>query len=276
MMKETERGRYPLNPVIDRMRNGSPALGMVVRLTRTGDIVRIARASGHDFVFIDTQHSLFGIQSLGHIAQSALGSDVAAIVRARSVDDPNVPSLLDNCVSGIVFPDVNSASTARRAVERCKFPPVGKRSVAGGYPQFDYRSVPVADSTAFLNETTLVVCMIETVEAVSNLAEIADVEGVDVIHVGCGDLLLDMGRPGEYEDPEFRNTVEHVIATAIGHGKFAGVGGNRDIDQQKAFIKQGALFFTTHSDMGFMISAAAEWTRTLRDGSETNRNERDG
>ena len=83
------------------------------------------------------QHSLFSLETVGHIAQAALGCGVAPLVRARSCDDPDVSVILDNGATGIIFPDVNSADEARRAVDACKFAPLGKRSVAGGYPQLD-------------------------------------------------------------------------------------------------------------------------------------------
>ena len=60
------------NPVKTMMREGKVALGMNVRLARSGDIARIAKSSGHDFIFIDMQHSLFNLETVGHIAQAAL------------------------------------------------------------------------------------------------------------------------------------------------------------------------------------------------------------
>src|SRR5712691_11492560 len=129
------------NPALERMRAGDVALGMPVRLGRSGDIARIAKTSGHDFIFIDMQHSLFSVETVGHIAQAALGCGISPLARVLGVDDPMTPLLLDNGVTGIVFPDVGTADQARRAVDRAKFPPVGKRSVAGGYPQFDFRPV---------------------------------------------------------------------------------------------------------------------------------------
>jgi hypothetical protein len=48
------------NPALARMRAGDVALGMIVRLGRSGDIARIAKTSGHDFIFIDGQHALYG------------------------------------------------------------------------------------------------------------------------------------------------------------------------------------------------------------------------
>ena len=64
----------------------------------------------------------------------------------RGIDDPDVSVLLDNGVTGIVYPDVANAAQARKAVEICKFPPIGRRSVTGGYPHFDFRAVPLTES----------------------------------------------------------------------------------------------------------------------------------
>ena len=253
------------NPVMDRMRAGQPALGMTVRLGHSGDIVRIAKATGHDFVFIDVQHSLFNLETIGHMAQVALGCGIAAQVRVRSVDDPNVSVYLDNGVTGIVFPDVNNAQEAQRAVNAAKFAPIGKRSVCGGYPHFDYAAVPLTQSVPALNDAALVVCMIETVEGLRNVEAIAAVPGVDVIHVGSNDLLVNMGKPGQFDDPEIIAAQERAIAAAKAHGKFAGIGGNRDVQRQVQAIHKGCLYVTTQTDIGFLSAAANQWTRGVRE-----------
>jgi len=252
------------NPIMDRMRAGDAALGMSVRLGRTGDIARIAKTTGHDFIFIDMQHSLFSLETVGHIAQTALGCGISPLARVLGVDDPVTPLLLDNGVTGIVFPDINTAAQARRAVDRAKFPPLGKRSAAGGYPQFDFRPVPVADAVPALNDAALVVCMIETVEGLANVEAIAAVDGVDVIHVGANDLLIAMGKPGKFGDPEIMAAIDRVIAASLAHGKFAGVGGDRHVERQVGFIRQGARFLTTQTDIGFLIAEASRVTGELR------------
>ncbi len=254
------------NPVLDRMRAGQPALGMTVRLGHSGDIVRIAKSTGHDFVFIDVQHSLFNLETIGHMAQVALGCGIAPMVRVRSVDDPNVAVYLDNGVTGIIFPDVNNAQEAQRAVNASKFAPIGKRSVCGGYPHFDFAAVPLKQAVPLLNESTLVVCMIETLEGLSNVEAIAAVPGVDVIHVGSNDLLVNMGKPGQFDDPEIIAAQERAIAAAKAHDKFAGIGGNRDVQRQVQAIKKGCLYVTTQTDMGFLWAAASQWTRGVREG----------
>jgi len=252
------------SPVKARMQSGEVALGMIVRLARSGDVVRIAKSTGHDFVFIDAQHSLFSLETIGHMAQVGLGCGTAVLVRARSCADPDISLMLDNGVSGIIFPDVSSAAEARRAVDACKFAPVGKRSVGGGYPQFDYRPLPLAHSVRALNDATLVVCMIETLEGLANIEEIAAVAGVDVLHVGCNDLLAAMGKPGAFGDPEVVAAVERVIAVAAAQGKFAGLGGERDLARQLAFIKKGVRFVTTQTDIGLLMAEASRRVDQIR------------
>jgi 2-keto-3-deoxy-L-rhamnonate aldolase RhmA len=207
-----------VNPIKARMQAGEVALGMPVRLARSGDIARIAKTTGHDFIFIDCQHSLFDLETIGHIANTALGCGVAPLVRVRGIDDPDVSLLLDNGAMGIVYPDVANAAQARKAVDICKFAPLGKRSVTAGYPHFDYRSVPLTESVPELNDSCLLVCMIETVEGLENVEAIAAVDGVDVLHLGSNDLLANMGKPGKFDDPVLVAAQERLVAACRKHG----------------------------------------------------------
>ena len=252
------------NPLKELLKADKVALGMLVRLARSGDIARIAKTTGHDFIFIDAQHSLYSVETIGHIAQVALGIGLAPLVRVKSCDDPDTQVLLDNGVTGIVFPDVNTADEARRAVNRAKFPPIGKRSVGGGYPIFDFRAVNTAESVPALNDNTLVVCMIETREGLDNVEAISAAEGVDVIHVGSNDLLTALGRPGTFGSPEHLAALDRVIAAAKKHGKIPGVGGDRNLARQVDFIRKGARFLTTNSDIAFVLAEGTRVTGELR------------
>lgn len=255
-----------VNPVKARMQAGEVALGMPVRLARSGDIARIAKTTGHDFVFIDCQHSLFNIETIGHIASTAFDCGIAALVRVRGIDDPEVSLLLDNDVMGIVYPDVSTAAQARKAVDICKFAPLGKRSVTAGYPHFDYKSVPLTESVPQLNDSCLLVCMIETVEGLENVEAIAAVDGVDVIHLGSNDLLANMGKPGKFDDPALVAAQERLITACRKHGKFAGCGGNRDVQRQVDLVRKGCLFLTTQSDIGVLSASPSKWIAGIRQG----------
>ena len=267
------------NPVRRRMEAGELALGLIVRLARSGDIARIARATGHDFLFIDVQHAIFSLETIGHIAQAALGCGVAPLVRARSVRDPDIPVMLDCGVTGIVFPDINTAEDARLAVRTCKFAPIGKR-----VSQICARFAPVSGLFAgkhscfargerrggrshISNANTLVVCMIESREGLANAEAIAAVEGVDVVQAALTDLLADMGKPGAYGDSEAMAAVSRITKAALAHGKFAGVGGDNELTRQRIFIRDGVRFISTQSDAALLMAAASQVTAGLRDAA---------
>ena len=252
------------NPLKEMMKAGKVALGMNVRLARSGDIARIAKSCGHDFIFIDGQHAIFTLETIAHIAHTALGCGITPLARVKSVDDQDVQVLLDNGVMGIVYPDVNTAAEARRAVARAKFPPLGKRSAAGAYPMFDYRATPAAQTVSALNDSTLVVCMIETPEGVKNVEEIAKVDGVDVIHIGANDLLTAMGKPGAFGDPEGAKVIDRVISVTAANGKIPGMGGDRNITRQIEYIRKGARFLTTNSEIAFILAEGTRVTTELR------------
>lgn len=252
------------NPVKECFKAGRPALGMLARLGRSGDVARLAKTTGHDFIFVDAQHALYNLETIGHIAQGALACGIAPLARVRSCDDQDTAVLLDNGIMGIVFPDVNTAAEAKRAVDRAKYPPTGRRSVAGGFSVFDFRAIPAADSVRALDDNTLVVCMIETPEGLANVDAIAAVPGVDVVHVGSSDLLTAMGTPGAYGTPEHLAALDKVFAACNKHGKVAGVGGDRNVARQMDFIRKGARFLTTNSDIAFMLAEGSRVTGELR------------
>lgn len=252
------------NPAKERMHAGELALGLIVRVARSPEIARIARATNHDFLFIDGQHAAFSPETVGGIAHAAHGSGVAPIVRVRGFADPDIPLLLDAGATGIIVPDVNTPEEARLAARACKFPPLGKRSLPGPLSLLDFAPLPAQEAARTVNDATLLICMIETMEGVANAEAIAAVEGVDILHVGCVDLLLDMDKPEGFGDPDAMAAVGRVISAARSAGKFAGVGGDRDADRQAHFIRQGARFLTTHTDTALLMAEGARLTAQLR------------
>lgn len=254
----------PTNAALDRMRSGELALGMILRLTRSGEIARIAKATGHDFIFIDGQHALYSLETINELVLASLGCGIAPFVRVRNFADPDIGRLLDAGVAGIIVPDINNAEEARAVVSACKFPPIGRRSVSGSYASFDFQPTPLDKVTKLMNETTAVICMIENREGLRNVREIAATDGVDVVHIGCNDLLTEMGKPGQFGCPEVVDAINAVIAACAEAGKFSGLGGDKDIGRQKRFVESGIRFVTTQSDIAFLMTEASRRVADLR------------
>lgn len=253
------------NAALKRMRGGEAALGMQVRLGRSGEVAGLASATGHDWIMLDLQHSGIDVATVVEISLASYGFDVTPVVRVANGTSPDTIRLLDAGVMGVILPDTTTAVQAKDFVRQCRFPPLGDRSVTTGYVVLGYEPLHISEAASALNRETLVVCMIESTEGLANIDEIAAVDGVDVIHLGCNDLLMKMGLPGRFDAPELAEVVERLLAVCKKHGKFAGLGGDRDVGRMQAFVRAGGKFVTTDSDLGFLRTEASRKTSALRD-----------
>jgi 2-keto-3-deoxy-L-rhamnonate aldolase RhmA len=255
-------------PAVNRVKsliaNDQVALGLIVRVCRSSEIALIARQSGHDFIFLDMQHSAFDLQSIANISIAASAVGVTPLVRVSRYDDPNIPILLDAGVMGIVVPDVSAPEQARKVVQTCRYPPQGVRSYAGPSVALRYDGVSPAEASAILDKEILVICMIENREGLANVEEIARVDGVDMLHIGCGDLLMDMGKPGAFDSPEIAAAVRRVLHACKDAGKACGFGGDRNRGRQSRYIEEGVRFVTTQADVALLIEAARKGVNELR------------
>lgn len=251
----------------EQMARGEVALGLIVRAVRSPRIAPIAAASGHDFLFVDTQHGVFDLETVESITAAAASSGLAVLVRVGGSDDGDIGRLLDCGAAGIVVPDVETAEQAAEAVSRCRFPPLGRRSVVSGWPSFGAgppADLSTAEAMAAADEATVLACVIESRAGLANLDEIAAVDGVDVLHVGCNDLAADLGIPGAYTDSRVVEAIASVVEACRHHGRFAGLGGDRDSTRQANWVKAGVRFLTIGSDAGYLAEAARAKTADLR------------
>jgi len=177
-----------------------------------------------------------------------------------------VSRVLDAGALGVIAPHVQSTDDARAYVAAAKFPPLGQRSAAGLLPHLQYRSFPAAAADAALNAATLLIVQFESEEALSRADDIAAVEGVDLVMIGSNDLLADWGLAGQYEHPRLRDAYARTIAACRKHGKHVGVGGLASrSDLAAEFVRMGARYVSTGTDLGFLLAACAAKAKEVHD-----------
>ncbi|PSR84131.1 hypothetical protein BD289DRAFT_453499 [Coniella lustricola] len=207
--------------------NGRLCKALGIRLVTNPLVVQLARNAGFDALFIDLEHSTFSLADASAIACAGLLSGLLPYARLPyQCGMGYVQQVLDGGAIGVIFPHVVTAADARAAVDACKFPPVGRRSLWGQQPALGLRQTPLPKLIDICNARgSSVVVMIETVESIDNIDAIADVEGVDMLLVGCLDLSTDMGSPGLTETKEFRMALETVGRACRRRGKTMGIAG---------------------------------------------------
>jgi 2-keto-3-deoxy-L-rhamnonate aldolase RhmA len=257
--------RLVRNSVKERLARGEVASSMTVRLTRSGEIARLAKAAGFDSLYVDLEHSSLSLETTSQICLAALDAGIAPFARVPQLDI--IGRVLDGGALGVIVPDVRSAGQAREVVRAAKYPTLGARGFAAALPHFQYRNPPAAQAYKALNDATMVIVQFECAEAVDRADEIAAVEGIDMVLIGTNDLTADMGIPGDYENPKVRDAYARTIAACRRHGKHAGVGGLSSQPRLTAeFVKMGARYVSTGTDLGFLLAAAtsnATQVRTL-------------
>ena len=247
------------NSLREKLLRDEVAYTFSVKLVRSVEVPMIAKTAGFDGLLIDMEHSSFDLDTTGQLCIASLYAGITPIVRAPSKDPFFVSRILDGGALGVIVPHIRSVQDAKDVVKAAKFQPIGSRSSTNGLPHYQFRSIPAKVSNPVTNAATLVIPMIETLEAVDLVEEIAAVEGVDSLLIGSNDLTAEMGIPGDYENPRFVEAFRRTIVACQKHGKWVGVGGlHARLDLVEKFCVMGARWVMAATDGPVLLGGATK------------------
>jgi 4-hydroxy-2-oxoheptanedioate aldolase len=250
------------NLVIERLANGVPVTALGIRSGRTAEVARLARASGHDVIWVDLEHGAMPVDVVADICHCALDLGLVPMVRVPEREYGVIGRVLDGGALGIIAPRIETAVQAADVVAACRFPPLGHRSAVGTLPVAGYRRLPAATLFETANRATIVEVLIESPLGVDNLEAIAAVPGVDLVGIGTNDLSAELGVPGEARHPRVRAAHERALRACQRAGKPMHIGGIADVGYSAELIRLGAApFLMTGIDTDLLLSAAHERVR---------------
>ena len=254
------------NTVKEKLARDEVVASMTVRLVRTVEIARIAHTAGFDALYVDLEHSSFSLETCAQICMAALEAGITPFVRVPANTPDYISRVLDAGALGVIAPHIRSAEDARAVIKAAKFPPLGERSAAGGLPHLHFRSFPVAEAYAALNDATMVVVQFESAAALAQAEQIIALDGIDMVLIGLNDLLGDLGIPGEYDHPRVREVYAQTIAACRKRNKHCGVGGLATRpDLAAEFVKMGARYVSTGTDLGFLVEACSARAKAVKE-----------
>jgi 4-hydroxy-2-oxoheptanedioate aldolase len=236
-----------------RLRARETVIGYWSALDAPPATERIARL-GYDYVCLDGQHGYLGYSGLLHalLAVDAAGGaagGAVGLVRVAANDITPIGRALDAGARGVIVPLIETAADAADAVASVRYPPVGRRSFATNRSGL---------SPAEANERNVVIAMIETPTALSEVDAICATPGLDGVYVGPSDLSLAVG--GAFPmDPavstEFEAAVTQIREAARQAGIAAGVH-TRDGATAARRLAEGFTFASIASDLAHLEQAA--------------------
>jgi 4-hydroxy-2-oxoheptanedioate aldolase len=216
---------------------------------------------GFDSLTVDMQHGVVDYQVAVTMLQAISTTKAIPLARVPWNDPARLMKILDAGVYGVICPMINTRDEAEALVRACKYAPRGYRSW-GPVRASIYAGADYGDHA---NEDIVVMPMIETAQAVSNIDEILSVPGVDAVYVGPSDLSLTMGcKPRlDQTDPPVVEAQLKIVAACKRHGVAAGIH-NATAAYALKMIEAGYQFVTLASDSRHMAAKAAEEVAAVR------------
>ena len=181
----------------------------------------IMARQGFDLMTVDLQHGLIDYQMALTMLQVLQGLPAPVLARVPWNEPGIIAKCLDAGFAGVICPMVNTADDARRLVQYARYAPMGSRSFGPTRANMVYGATYAKTA----NTKILVLAMIETREALSNLDAILSVEGIDGTYVGPSDLGLSLGYEPTLDPtaPEVLTAIAEIATRTKAAGRIAGI-----------------------------------------------------
>ncbi|MBA4334778.1 MAG: hypothetical protein C0420_07605, partial [Methylobacterium sp.] len=108
----------------------------------------VTRSCGFDFLLVDMEHGPIAIGDAASISVAAFEAGLPCLVRVGGPYAPDLARVLDCGAEGVVVPHVETAAEARLIVEKCRFQPLGKRSLPSPLARLGFQVPPAAEMAA--------------------------------------------------------------------------------------------------------------------------------
>lgn len=217
---------------------------------------------GFDWLIIDLEHGAGTETDLLASLLAVSTTPTTPLVRPPSAERLRIGRALDHGAHGLMIPRVDVPEQAQEAISFMRFPPDGVRGLAlstrgaglGERGHMDVRGI---------NEHIVGIIQVESPSAVEHAAEIAAIDGADVLFVGPTDLTHSLGIPGQFDHPDYLSALERVVAAAESHGKATGIL-LRDASALPRHHELGFRFIGIGSDSAYIADGARAVVRAAR------------
>jgi 2-dehydro-3-deoxyglucarate aldolase len=217
--------------------------------------------SGFDWGVVDMEHAPLDVPGVLHVLQALSSTKMVPVVRVPWNDMVVVKRVLDAGAATVMFPFVQDAEEAARAVAATRYPPQGVRGVAEMSRASRFGSVPNYLRTA--NQQVGAIVQVETPKALEHIEAIAGVPGVDAIFIGPADLAAAMGQVGHLMHSSVMDAMSQAVQRCKAIGKPIGTLGATP-EAVAQYRAAGFDFVAVSSDIGFVMRGAQAALASLR------------
>ncbi len=249
------------NPLRERLDRGAPTLGTHILTPWPGMVEVIGRSGRFDYVEYVGEYSSFSLETLDNIGRAIeLFPDLAGMMKVEEQTRGFIATrAVDAGIQNVLFTDVRTADDARECVAlvRPETPEAGGRHGYGSRRNVGYGTYGNAVSWVEAMNEVVVALMIEKSAAVSNLDEILEVGGVEMVQFGPVDYSISIGKPEAARTPAVSAVEREVIAKALVHPRVEVA----TVEETRPFLDLGVRHFC----VGWDLAVLAAWCRDQSD-----------
>jgi 2-keto-3-deoxy-L-rhamnonate aldolase RhmA len=242
-----------------RLDAGEYVVGLTITSSNLETAVLGAKLGFH-FLWVEMEHAPVSLEALRSVLLATRGLNTAVLARVPVAALWTAKRVLDQGVSGVIFPFVSDPEIARTAAQSCRYPPAGLRGSGAGLAASTWFEPGNYYDSADAN--ILTVCVIEEARALAQIEEIAATPGIDVLFIGTSDLSFSLGLRGRQDEPVLQEAIETIRLAAQRHNKFLG----RPAGSAEEVIRyhhEGFQFFQSVTELGLMRLGAEQILRPL-------------
>ena len=248
-------GRDTLMTIKEAWKSKGYAFGTMLCEMYSPNVADMFAQAGMDFFIIDCEHGPFTYAEVAGMAAGARGANISPLVRIPMIEREFLLKVLEMGINGVMVPMVKTADDVRKIVEYAKYAPLGARGISTRRAHNHYGFVDMSHYFECANQETTILIQIETMDALSNLREIASVEGIDGLIVGPSDLSSALGDYGNFTTEQFKNAVAEILKVTKDCGIHCGFV-TSNLKQLKEYYSNGMDTFCWNSEIGMVTSAS--------------------
>lgn len=246
----------------EKIASGDYVYGMFMK-TSDPMFVEATGLAGFDYIILDNEHGPVEIENQQNNIRAAEARDTVPIIRLKDKAENTIGKALDIGAYGIQVPQITSAKEAADVVKYAKFYPYGMRGVCRFVRAADYSAMNRNDYFES-SKDVLIILQLEGIEAIKNLDEILEVEGVDILFIGPYDLSQSLGLPGQVNNPVVVNEMKKIVDRA--QKKKIAIGTFVDTFEDLKMWKSLGLQYLSYSvDVGVFMDTCRELNKKFRE-----------
>jgi len=242
------------NWLLQKLKNSTETcIGSWVTLP-SPELVDVICSAGPDFVVIDTEHAPISLETAQLMSIVCTSRQVSPVFRVPGAMSDRIVPALEIGSHAIQAPNISTTAEAKYFVQASRYQPNGTKGLSPYTRASNYSADFAHQMTQTANKNTLLIAQVEGREGISNIDEILEIGGIDIVFLGLYDLSNYLNVPGELESAGLLRLFSDLAKKINEAGLVVGsIANNKN---QLQYLKNAGVRYITYSADCHLISRA--------------------